>query len=264
MTQHGLKRGACAIAGVAESDLGEVAAGLSPLDLMGQAAQRALADAGLSLRDVDGLFATTSQSRMPTLALAEYLGIRPRYHDGTNIGGCSFMSMVAHAQAAIQAGLCEVALIAYASGLPFPAVYFAVSVPFLVFGWRRMGAAFALKTLGSVAALSVMTAVLPRWISFDHIEPAFAAILFGGLFGIAALAVVRHGGSFGGVSILWLMLQDRTGFRAGYAQLIFDAALFALSAFFIAPATLGWSFLGALVFNLFLAVNHRKDRYIAT
>lgn len=156
------------------------------------------------------------------------------------------------------------ALIAYASGLPFPAVYFAVSVPFLVFGWRRMGAEFALKTLGTVAALSVMTAVLPRWISFAHIEPAFAAILFGGLFGIAALAVVRHGGSFGGVSILWLMLQDRTGFRAGYAQLIFDAALFALSAFFIAPATLGWSFLGALVFNLFLAVNHRKDRYIAT
>jgi uncharacterized membrane-anchored protein YitT (DUF2179 family) len=156
------------------------------------------------------------------------------------------------------------ALIAHVTGWSFPAVYFAVSAPFLVFGWRRMGAEFALKTLGTVAALSVMTAVLPRWISFAHIEPAFAAILFGGLFGIAALAVVRHGGSFGGVSILWLMLQDRTGFRAGYAQLIFDAALFALSAFFIAPATLGWSFLGALVFNLFLAVNHRKDRYIAT
>ncbi len=115
MSATALRRGACAIAGVAESELGEVAQGLSPLDLMGQAAQRALADAGLSLRDVDGLFATTSQSRMPTLALAEYLGIRPRYHDGTNIGGCSFMSMVAHAQAAIEAGLCEVALIAYAS-----------------------------------------------------------------------------------------------------------------------------------------------------
>lgn len=115
MTQPQLKRGACAIVGVAESDLGEVAPGLSPMDLMGQATHRALADAGLSLRDIDGLFATTSQSRMPTLALAEYLGIRPRYHDGTNIGGCSFMSMVAHAQAAIEAGLCEVALITYAS-----------------------------------------------------------------------------------------------------------------------------------------------------
>lgn len=115
MTQPQFKRGACAIVGVAESDLGEVAPGLSPMDLMGQATHRALADAGLSLRDIDGLFATTSQSRMPTLALAEYLGIRPRYHDGTNIGGCSFMSMVAHAQAAIEAGLCEVALITYAS-----------------------------------------------------------------------------------------------------------------------------------------------------
>jgi acetyl-CoA acetyltransferase len=115
MSQAILQRGACAIVGVAESDLGQVAEGLSPMDLMGQAIGRALDDAGLSLRDVDGLFATTSQSRMPTLALAEYLGIRPRYHDGTNIGGCSFMSMVAHAQLAIQAGLCEVAVIAYGS-----------------------------------------------------------------------------------------------------------------------------------------------------
>lgn len=110
-----LKRGACAIVGVAESDVGQVADGMSPLDLMGQATARALADAGLALGDVDGVFATTSQSRMPTLALCEYLGIHPRYHDGTNIGGCSFMSMVAHAQAAIQAGLCNVALIAYGS-----------------------------------------------------------------------------------------------------------------------------------------------------
>ena len=115
MNSQALKRGACAIVGVAESDLGEVAAGLSPLDLMGQATSRALRDCGLTLRDVDGVFATTSQSRMPTLALCEYLGIAPRYHDGTNIGGCSFMSMVAHAQLAIQAGLCEVALIAYGS-----------------------------------------------------------------------------------------------------------------------------------------------------
>jgi len=115
MTGSTLKRGACAIVGVAESDLGEVAAGLSAIDLMAQATHRALQDCGLTLRDVDGVFATTSQSRMPTLALCEYLGVKPRYHDGTNIGGSSFMSMVAHAQAAIQSGLCEVALITYGS-----------------------------------------------------------------------------------------------------------------------------------------------------
>jgi uncharacterized membrane-anchored protein YitT (DUF2179 family) len=156
------------------------------------------------------------------------------------------------------------ALIAYGFNLPFPAVYFAVSLPFLWFGWRRMGARFALKTLITIAALSVLTALLPRWLGFSHIHPAFAALLFGILFGIAALAVVRHGGSFGGISILWLMLQDRTGFPAGYAQLGFDIALFAVSALILEPGPLLWSFAGAVVFNLFLAINHRKDRYIAT
>jgi uncharacterized membrane-anchored protein YitT (DUF2179 family) len=156
------------------------------------------------------------------------------------------------------------ALIAYGFNLPFPAVYFAVSLPFLWFGWRRMGARFALKTLITIAALSVLTALLPRWLGFSHIHPAFAAVLFGILFGIAALAVVRHGGSFGGISILWLMLQDRTGFPAGYAQLAFDIALFTVSALILEPGPLLWSFAGAVVFNLFLAINHRKDRYIAT
>jgi len=156
------------------------------------------------------------------------------------------------------------ALVAYGFDLPFPAVYFAVSLPFLWFGWRRMGARFAIKTLITISALSLLTALLPRWLGFSHIHPAFAALLFGILFGIAALAVVRHGGSFGGISILWLMLQDRTGFPAGYAQLGFDLALFGAAALILDTATLGWSLAGAVVFNLFLAINHRKDRYIAT
>ena len=156
------------------------------------------------------------------------------------------------------------ALISYTTGLPFPAVYFAISLPFLWFGYRRMGAAFAFKTFVSVAALSLAMTALPNWLVFQQINPAFAAVLFGILFGIAALAVVRHGGSFGGISILWLVLQDRTGLQAGYAQMAFDVALFAVSLIFLDWHLLGWSFLGAAVFNLFLAINHRRDRYIAT
>ncbi len=109
------KRGSVAVVGAAESDLGRVADHMTPIDLMAQAVQRALADCGLRLQDVDGLFAATSQVRMAPLALAEYLGIRPAYFDGTNIGGSSFMSHLAHAHAAIEAGLCSVAVIAYGS-----------------------------------------------------------------------------------------------------------------------------------------------------
>ena len=111
----GLKKGSVAVVGAAESDLGQVAPHTSPADLMAQATRRALDDCGLKLSDIDGIFCATSQIRLSPLALAEYLGLKPRYFDGTIIGGSSFMTHVAHAQAALEAGLCEVALIAYGS-----------------------------------------------------------------------------------------------------------------------------------------------------
>jgi acetyl-CoA acetyltransferase len=108
-------RASIAIAGVAESELGAVAPGTTPVDLMGQASVRALEDAGLAVSDVDALFAATTQLPMATLNLGEYLGIRPRYSDSTQVGGSSFIAHLQHAHAAIAAGLCEVALIAYGS-----------------------------------------------------------------------------------------------------------------------------------------------------
>jgi acetyl-CoA acetyltransferase len=111
----GLQRGSAAIVGVAESDLGAVAKEMSPIDLMAQGTQRALADCGLHLRDVDGLICATTQSRTSGLALSEYLGISPAFIDTTILGGSSFMFHVAHAQAALQLGLCKVAVITYGS-----------------------------------------------------------------------------------------------------------------------------------------------------
>ncbi len=108
-------RGRAAIVGVAESDLGEVGPGFTPLDLVGQATIRALDDAGLKKEDVDGLFSASAYYHMPTLSVGEYLGIRPRYSDATSMGGSSFVSHLFHAAAAIEAGLCEVALITYGS-----------------------------------------------------------------------------------------------------------------------------------------------------
>ena len=111
----GLRRGSAAIVGVAESDLGAVAKEMSPIDLMAQGIHRALADCGLQLRDVDGLLCATSQSRTSGLALSEYLGISPAFIDTTILGGSSFMFHVAHAQAALQLGLCKLAVIANGS-----------------------------------------------------------------------------------------------------------------------------------------------------
>jgi acetyl-CoA acetyltransferase len=108
-------RGKVAVVGVAESDLGEVGPELTPLDLIGQATIRALEDAGLDKSDIDGLFSASAYYHLPTLSVGEYLGIRPRYSDATNLGGSSFVSHLLHAASAIEAGLCEVALITYGS-----------------------------------------------------------------------------------------------------------------------------------------------------
>lgn len=108
-------RGRAAVVGVAESDLGEVTPGFTEQDLIGQAASRALADAGIDRLEVDGLFCASSVQPAPTLNAGEYLGIRPRYSDGSNIGGSSAVSHLLYAAGAIEAGLIDVALIVYGS-----------------------------------------------------------------------------------------------------------------------------------------------------
>jgi acetyl-CoA acetyltransferase len=111
----GLQRGGAAIVGAAESDLGQVGPGFNVIDLMAQGITRALDDCGLGLKDVDGLISACTQSRTSALNLSEYLGISPNFIDSTIVGGSSFMFHVGHALAAIQLGLCEVAVIAYGS-----------------------------------------------------------------------------------------------------------------------------------------------------
>jgi acetyl-CoA acetyltransferase len=103
-----------AIVGVAESDLGLVP-GKNVLQLQAQAAKAALDDAGFTKDDVDALFTAGNWAWAPNLMLGEYLGIKPKFTDGTNIGGSSFESHVGHALAGIRAGLFDVALITYGS-----------------------------------------------------------------------------------------------------------------------------------------------------
>ncbi len=107
-------RGKVAIAGIGTAGTGE-APGFSAIELLGQAVVNAVADAGLKLGDVDGIFCASSYHAFPTLSVAEYLGIRPRFFDGTNVGGSSFEAHLLHAALALDAKLCDVAVICYGS-----------------------------------------------------------------------------------------------------------------------------------------------------
>jgi len=83
--------------------------------LHAECARGALADAGLTMADVDGYFCAGDAPGMGAVNMLDYLGlINVRYVDSTETGGSSYLLHVAHAAAAIAAGKCNVALITLA------------------------------------------------------------------------------------------------------------------------------------------------------
>ncbi len=109
MTDRSSLYGKTAIVGVAESDQMGRLPDKPALMLHAEAARGALAEAGLTKDDVDGLFT----AGVSTLELGEYLGIEPKVTDNTAVGGSSFVIHIAHAAAAIATGRCEVALVTH-------------------------------------------------------------------------------------------------------------------------------------------------------
>jgi acetyl-CoA acetyltransferase len=101
------------VAGVAETPLGEVP-DHTELSMIAVAAKEALAEAGMGLRDVDGIF-VHRMGEEGSVQVGEYLGVQPRYADSSDLGGAAFEAFVHHALVAVATGRCEVALIAYAS-----------------------------------------------------------------------------------------------------------------------------------------------------
>lgn len=154
-------------------------------------------------------------------------------------------------------------ILSYLTGWSFGLWFFLVNLPFYWLAWTRLGAEFTLKSLACVAALSLATEWLPRGLVLGEVNLALGAVLFGVLTGLGLLAIFRHKGSLGGLGVVALMVQDRTGFRAGYVQLIVDAVLFAVAAFLFPLSVVAWSLLGAAVLNGVIAFNHRRDRYVA-
>jgi acetyl-CoA acetyltransferase len=107
-------RGRTAIVGIGNTRRWN-APGRTPFDQLQEAAVLALEDCGLRMDQVDGLFCAMSTSGLPVLNVAERLGIKPRHADGTMVGGASFLFHLQSAMAALELGLCEVALICYGS-----------------------------------------------------------------------------------------------------------------------------------------------------
>lgn len=153
-------------------------------------------------------------------------------------------------------------LIHHASGAGFWLIFSAINLPFYILAARRLGAGFAIRTFVAVSLVAGLAIVVPRWVSFAHLDPVFATIIGGGLMGTGLLMLFRHRTALGAVNIIAMELQDRFGIRAGFFQLGLDLVILAGAVLVLNPANIALSVLGAAVVNLTLAINHRPGRYM--
>ena len=131
-----MKQPDAVIVGAATFGIGECP-GFSSIEMAAEAARLALADAGVGLAEIDGLWICLPDDMFAGLSFAEHLGLQPRFTDCNRTGGSAQVSHLITAAMALQAGLCDVALLAYGSnqrsvagGLSTPARPSAFEAPY--------------------------------------------------------------------------------------------------------------------------------------
>lgn len=145
--------------------------------------------------------------------------------------------------------------------LSFGTLYFLLNSPFYLLGWKRFGAKFAINSAISGGLVSIITDHLNLVINLDFAEPIYCAVAGGLLMGLGMLILFRHKSSLGGFNVFCLVVQDKTGISVGKTQMCIDGTILVASFFFVTPAIIAISVLGAIILNLVLTMNHKPTRY---
>lgn len=167
------------------------------------------------------------------------------------------------ASGAVTGGTAGLALLLdQATDLPFWLIFTVVNLPFAVLALWKKGLRFTILTCICIAGVAGLSVVNAHLLPVAGLEPIYGVLAGNLLAGVGLLILFRHGASVGGVNIVALLLQEKTGFRAGWTQMTLDV-LVVLSSLLVLPwPTVVLSAAGAVVMSVVLAMNHREGRYI--
>ena len=132
------------------------------------------------------------------------------------------------------------------TGLPFGVMFVAMSLPFVAFGWMRLGKSFALYTMFAIVALSVASGIFAQYPPLTS-DPFLAAIFGGIVDGLGVGLIIRYGGSLDGTEIIAIDLDKRSVFSTGEVLMFinifilsgagflygWDKAMYSLVAYFV-------------------------------
>lgn len=147
----------------------------------------------------------------------------------------------------IDGGVVGISIMAsYLTGFPFGAFMILLNLPFLYMGYKQIGKSFAISTVISIVAISILSAQfepIPS-ITGDY----FLAAVFGGIItGAGVGLIIRHGGSLDGTEIVAIIMDKKTTFSVGEVVMFFnlfilgsagfvfgwDKAMYSLVAYFV-------------------------------
>jgi uncharacterized membrane-anchored protein YitT (DUF2179 family) len=141
-------------------------------------------------------------------------------------------------------------------------IYLIVGIPFLLLAWWKKGWSFALRSVLTLALVSVFSDATPRLVSLHITNQCVAALVANVLLGVGMLVIFRHHSSLGGFSVVGLLAQEKLHIRAGYVQLSLDLVIFLIALATYSYRVVGYSVVGDIVLNITIALNHRTDRYL--
>ncbi|MFW2830261.1 YitT family protein [Sphingomonas sp. ID0503] len=180
--------------------------------------------------------------------------------------GSSFMALgliLFHDVGLVTGGIGGVALlISYIVPVTPGVLFTLLNLPFLVFAWRVMGKAFAIKSAIVSIGVSVMASLASTVFAFAYVKPIFAAIFGGTVIGVGILFLARHQAGVGGTGVVALWLQKTRGWNAGRTQLAFDAVVLVASLAALSPDKVLISALSAAAVAAILITFHRPGRYM--
>nr|WP_223878265.1 YitT family protein [Microbacterium radiodurans] len=211
--------------------------------------------------------ASRAPSTGPSLVFEAALTRHTRLEDAVGILTGTFVASLGlhllQSSGSVTGGTAGLALLlGYATGWSFPLLFAVVNAPFAALALWKKGLSFTLRTFASIALVSGFTWVHQHLLVFERIEPVYGTLGGNLLAGVGLLILFRHRSSLGGVNIIALVLQERTGFSAGWTQMIFDILIIVAALLVLPWPAVLLSAAGAVVLSVVLILNHRPGRYI--
>lgn len=123
-------------------------------------------------------------------------------------------------------------IVFYGTQIPVAATYLAINAVLILLSIRLLGTSFGIKTIFSVAVLTLLFSILPNFITKGIVDDDFMSTVLGGMLAGAGVGIVfSQGGSTGGTDIIAMIINKYRNISPGRIILYCDVIIIASSWF---------------------------------